>query len=279
MAYTHVQTFNPEILYAFDPLNEAGNYSKTHSHNFLEISILLEGEADYLVDGERQELGTGAVMLFNPGVKHAERQKEGTVSHQLHIGLTNLSLNGLPRNHFPNKRALLDLGCYADAFMEKAWRVTKEFNEQRSEYQLMGKGLILEMLGLLLRSLEDGSDNTLPQALSQTAVRQQHLVNHAVYYLENHHSEEITLEQLAQQLFVSPAHLSKIFKEATGVSPIHYLIHVRLKHAKELLKQEEWTIKEVAQAVGYQDAYHFSKLFKKYYGTAPSQVAKEQRPV
>ena len=134
--------------------------------------------------------------------------------------------------------------------MEKAWRVTKEFNEQRSEYQLMGKGLILEMLGLLLRSLEDGSDNTLPPALSQTAVRQQHLVNHAVYYLENHHSDEITLEQLAQQLFVSPAHLSKIFKEATGLSPIHYLIHVRLKHAKELLKQEEWTIKEVAQAVG-----------------------------
>ena len=84
---------------------------------------------------------------------------------------------------------------------------------------------------------------------------------------------------MAQQLFVSPAHLSKIFKEATGLSPIHYLIHVRLKHAKELLKQEEWTIKEVAQAVGYQDAYHFSKLFKKYYGTAPSQVAKEQRTV
>ncbi|MGA9519397.1 MAG: cupin domain-containing protein, partial [Trichococcus sp.] len=133
MAYTHVQTFNPEILYAFDPLSEAGNYSKTHSHNFLEISILLEGEADYLVDGIRQDLGTGTVMLFNPGVKHAERQKEGTFSHQLHIGLTNLSLNGLPRNHFPNKRALLDLGCYADAFMEKAWRVTKEFNEQRSE--------------------------------------------------------------------------------------------------------------------------------------------------
>lgn len=50
--------------------------------------------------------------------------------------------------------------------MEKAWRVTKEFNEQRNEYQLMGKGLILEMLGLLLRSLEDGSDNTVPSALS-----------------------------------------------------------------------------------------------------------------
>lgn len=77
MAYTHVQTFNPEILYAFDPFNESGNYSKTHSHNFLEISILLEGEADYLVDGTRQDLGKGAVMLFNPGVKHAERQKEG----------------------------------------------------------------------------------------------------------------------------------------------------------------------------------------------------------
>jgi hypothetical protein len=44
MAYTHVQTFNPEILYAFDPLNEAGNCSKTHSHNFWKSASCSKGK-------------------------------------------------------------------------------------------------------------------------------------------------------------------------------------------------------------------------------------------
>ncbi|WP_312729295.1 helix-turn-helix transcriptional regulator, partial [Enterococcus sp.] len=70
----------------------------------------------------------------------------------------------------------------------------------------------------------------------------------------------------------SPTYLSKIFKEATGVSPINYLIEIRLKRAKDMLKNDNLTIKEVASAVGYQDAYHFSKSFKKLYGVSPSGV-------
>ncbi|EGO8073496.1 helix-turn-helix transcriptional regulator, partial [Enterococcus faecalis] len=55
------------------------------------------------------------------------------------------------------------------------------------------------------------------------------------------------------------------------VGPINYLIQIRLNHAKELLKNDSLSVKEVAKTVGYEDAYHFSKLFKKYYGKSPSQ--------
>ena len=61
-------------------------------------------------------------------------------------------------------------------------------------------------------------------------------------------------------LYVTPTYLSKTFK-ATGVGPINYLIQIRLNHAKELLKNDS-SVKEVAKTVGYEDAYHFSKLFK-----------------
>lgn len=54
----------------------------------------------------------------------------------------------------------------------------------------------------------------------------------------------------------------KPLKAATGVGPINYLIQIRLNHAKELLKNDSLSVKEVAKTVGYEDAYHFSKLFK-----------------
>ncbi|WP_086347782.1 helix-turn-helix transcriptional regulator [Candidatus Enterococcus clewellii] len=273
MAYTNVQLFNPDILYAFDPWNDATHYSKKHAHEFMEISIILEGETDYVIEDEAIRLGPGRIMLFNPGVQHSESQAEGTYSHQLHIGINNVSLDGLPRNHFPNKKALIDLGEYHSQFLEKAWRLAQEFNDRRAEFQLMGKALVIEMLVLILRSLDQKREEIIPQTLSNSAKRKQNLVNQTIYFLENCYTEEITLEQLATTFYVSPTHLSKVFKEVTGSSPINYLIQIRLKHAKNLLESEAMTsIKEVAQTVGYEDAYHFSKLFKKYYGISPSKV-------
>ncbi|MBL1225907.1 helix-turn-helix transcriptional regulator [Enterococcus sp. BWR-S5] len=273
MAYTNVQLFNPDILYAFDPWNDGNHYSKRHTHEFMEISIILEGEADYVIEDERITLGPGRIMLFNPGVFHSESQADGSYSHQLHIGIGNISLDGLPRNHFPNKKALIDLGEYHSQFLEKAWRLAQEFNEQQEEFQLMGKALVIEMLVLILRSLNKKREEIIPQTLSNSAKRKQNLVNQTIYFLENCYTEEITLEQLAATFYVSPTHLSKVFKEITGSSPINYLIQIRLKHAKNLLESEAApSIKEVAQTVGYDDAYHFSKLFKKYYGVAPSKV-------
>ncbi|MDH6365854.1 AraC-like DNA-binding protein [Enterococcus sp. PF1-24] len=272
MTYTNVQTFNPDILYAFDPWNEAGHSSKYHAHEFMEISIILEGETDYRLEDEELRLGAGRIMLFNPGVYHSEQQPAHTYSHQLHIGINNISLDGLPRNHFPNKKALLDLGEYHSQFLDKAWHLAKEFNEQNEEFQLMGKALLIEMLVLILRSFSQRSNDLVDQTLSKSEKRKQNLVNQTIYYLENRYDQEITLEQLAEIFYVSPTHLSKVFKEVTGSSPINYLIQIRLKHAKTLLKNESASIKEVAQTVGYEDAYHFSKLFKKYYGVAPSKV-------
>lgn len=275
MSYANAQIFNPEIIYAFDPWNEQGNKSDIHTHDFLEISIVLEGQANYTIEEQEFQLNAGQIMLFNPGTHHGEEQRTGTYSHQLHIGLTNISLDGLKRNHLPTKKAILNLGEYQWEFLDKAWRLVKEYSEEQPEFQLMVKALIIEMLVLILRSLEKVQDNTVTLALSKNAKRKQYLVNHAIYYLENHHTQEITLEQLADTLHVSPTYLSKVFKESTGMSPINYLIQVRLKHAKELLANEQLTIREISQAVGYQDAYHFSKLFKKYYGVSPSQLAKK----
>ena len=54
--------------------------------------------------------------FFNPRTEHGEQQKAGTYSHQLHIGISNLYLEGLERNVFPNKSALLDLSHLHGAF-------------------------------------------------------------------------------------------------------------------------------------------------------------------
>lgn len=266
------KTFNPEILYVFDPWNYGARRGEEHHHDFLEISFILEGEVVYHVDQKVLTLNAGNLLLFNPGVDHWEEQLSETRSHQLHIGIKNVSLTGLARNVFPNNQAYLQLDRDLAEILSKAWQIIAELNEQKSEHNLMVKSLVTEILVLILRGLE--KRQPIQPLMSQTKIRQQKLVNHTVYYLENHYMEEITLEMLAKKLFVSPTFLSKIFKEAMGVSPINYLIKIRLERSKVLLTNEEMSVKEIAGFVGYSDALYFSKLFKKYYGESPTKLGK-----
>jgi len=71
-------------------------------------------------------------------------------------------------------------------------------------------------------------------------------------------------------MYLSPVYISKIFKEETGESPINHLIRIRLTKAQEMLNTGDVPIKVIARNVGYEDAYYFSKLYKKYYGIPPS---------
>lgn len=87
------------------------------------------------------------------------------------------------------------------------------------------------------------------------------------------YAEKISLDQIAENMYLSPFYISKIFKSETGDTPIRHLINIRLERAKEILEKGECnSIQEVAAKAGYEDAYHFSKLFKKKYNVPPSKV-------
>ncbi len=106
-----------------------------------------------------------------------------------------------------------------------------------------------------------------------------YVVNQIVTYLDTHYSEKISLDRIAQNMYLSPVYISKIFKEETGESPINYLIKIRLEKAKDMLSSPTPnSIKKIANDVGYEDAYHFSKLFKKYYGISPLYYRKRLLP-
>lgn len=269
------QTFNPEILYLFDACCDEDSVGNYHAHDFLEISLVLEGESEYFFeDLPKTTIRAGQVLLFNPGYHHTERHIKQT-SHQLHIGIKNFTLQGLPRDTFPHKSPILNLGRHQQNVLQIAWRLLEELYQDAPETQVLRKILISEMLVHILRGLDDTNERQ-PTSLTSRQQRQQKIVDETIYFLENHFTEEISLEQLAQAQFVSPAYLSRLFKDIVGESPINYLIKLRLSEAEHLIKTTTLSIKQIAQATGYQDAYHFSKSFKKQFGIAPSSLSEKK---
>ncbi len=88
-------------------------------------------------------------------------------------------------------------------------------------------------------------------------------------YIESHFHERIHLRQLAEIACMSVPYFCAGFKKYFGFSAIEYLVLLRMQHASFLLRDVNMNITEVAEAVGYDDIYYFSRLFKKHHGASP----------
>lgn len=93
-------------------------------------------------------------------------------------------------------------------------------------------------------------------------------------YIDRHYMEKVSLEQLAQIACYSSKHLSKCFRDTTGLSPIRYLNTVRIERAKYLLQYSDESIGRIMEKCGFTDAAYFSRIFKKTLGYSP-QVFRE----
>ncbi len=102
------------------------------------------------------------------------------------------------------------------------------------------------------------------------------VVNSAIRYMEEHYMDEITLEEIARYVGVSPQHFSKTFKDENGINYIDWLTNLRIDIAKRLLAEGKSTIKEICYMVGYNDPNYFSRIFRKIIGTSPTEFARGQ---
>jgi two-component system response regulator YesN len=101
-----------------------------------------------------------------------------------------------------------------------------------------------------------------------------HIVKATREYLENHYADDISLEDMASQVNISPQYFSKLIKKTTGFNFIDWLSMLRVRKAKELLTDSSLTVKEVCFMVGYKDPNYFSRIFKKRIGITPSEYVK-----
>jgi two-component system response regulator YesN len=127
------------------------------------------------------------------------------------------------------------------------------------------------ILSDLMAFMESFLKNTASQI---SAVRQNtpiHYIDATMNFIERRYMEDITLQMLAEELFVNYSYLSRLIKKETGRNFSDVLWEHRINIAKEKLSTTSMKHYEVAYAVGFKDAAHFSQLFKKMTGKTPSE--------
>lgn len=138
------------------------------------------------------------------------------------------------------------------------WRLYEELTRHHHPDSVILKNVFHNWLRELMRDVNEGVSPFVPEKIR--GVKQ---------YLDQHACRPVTLQLLAEKSDISVPHLCAEFRRCYGDSPINYLIGLRLKQARYLLLDRGLSIGEIASRVGYDDIYHFSKLFKKHFGVSP----------
>ena len=100
------------------------------------------------------------------------------------------------------------------------------------------------------------------------------LIDNVISEIREHYMEDISLTSLASKYNVSMGRLSEMIKEHLKVNFSDYIASLRIQRAKELLRDESLSIQEIAEIVGYNDYFYFTKVFKKVEGISPSKYRK-----
>lgn len=158
--------------------------------------------------------------------------------------------------------------CFHPKKSENYRRLLQELYQIASTEDHVRDMKIFEKLTSLLTLLMEESWH--PESSRNNAPKRQNL-QHIKEYLDQHYTEKISLDELAERFFINKFYLTRIFKEQFGTSINNYLLKIRITHAKQLLRFTDQTIETISSECGIKDANYFSRMFKKIEGISPGE--------
>ena len=255
-------------------------YFEGEQHNFWEFVYVDKGEVDVLAGGRELRLGRGSLLIHPPGEFHALR---ATGSSAPNLVVASFFCEGdalarLGEGPYPMgeaERALIGgIGAEAErAFATPLDDPTTTALERRPDAPLGAEQLVAAyMEELLIRLLRAGAPEPRgagpmePQSRNEVFLR-------VDAYLAERLSQTLTLDRICRDNLVGRSRLQQIFHAETGGGVMEYFGRRKIEAAKEMIRRDDGNFTEIANRLGYQSIYYFSRHFKKVTGMTPSEYA------
>jgi AraC-like DNA-binding protein/ligand-binding sensor protein len=158
-------------------------------------------------------------------------------------------------------KLLAEWGMAADeAKLREAYFETRVLTPRQHES-------IVKLLAIFAEHLSMASN----QIVLQEQNAEPPVIARAKQFITEHHTEDLSLEQVAKSVNTSKFYFCKLFKKATGINFTDYVARVRTERAKNLLLNPNLRVSEIAYEVGFQSLTHFNRVFKRILGRSPSE--------
>lgn len=273
-------------FFDFDTRSNSRHMEFEHFHSYYEIHILLSSNALHFIKGIPYHIQMNDFVLLPPSLLHKTSYPEGEVSKRLVITFM-YRKDGygfadsyeeilapfhapLPIYRFPDEQQSVLAGLINQIVELSRLAGTQELT---GAYELTLHSIFTEFL-FCLNLFRD-----------KNIYRKEHVedtVSERIYavsnYIHTHYMEELTLDDLAKEAWMSPYYLSHQLKRVTGYTITHYVQLVRIRNCQFLLINSRKKITEIAADCGFTSFSQFNRVFRKFCGESPSDYRKSRFP-
>jgi len=235
-------------------------HSVPHTHKHMEIFYVIGGKGQFLICGEHYPVSANNLVIINPDVPHTELSINSQPLEYIVLGIEGIELATVGKSdaqfnildHFES----VDIsGCLRN--------ILRETEQKNPGYKDVCQAYMEILIIRLMRSTSLAATAE-PQAVSgnrQCAAARR--------YIELHFKEALTLDQIAEEVHVNKYYLSHTFKQEYGISPINYMIRLRIDESKYLLSETDLSLSQIAQLLGFSSLSYFSQVFRRTQATSP----------
>lgn len=241
-----------------------------HSHHFTEMFYVLQGQGTFIIDNESFEVQENDLVIINPNVQHIEAQRKDETFEYISLGMDGLVFTNQESINFAQKYTLLNYDNDRNELLTYLFAILEEIKRKDANYEFVCQNLLEVFVVNLIRRAN--------KYLSAFAAKRTNKeCNFIKEYIDQHYSEELSLESLAELTYINKFYLAHAFKKTIGISPINYMIQKRIDEAKELLETTNYSISRISDIVGFSSQSYFSQVFQKNMQMSPNQYRKSKR--
>lgn len=251
--------------------------SYEHYHNYCELYYLKTGKCIYTIKGMEYQLKAGDFLIIAPGEPHFTRYEGQTSCERVVFCCQKTAFPKEFQENFPEVIDILDKSCKITLEHKKQCetdsliqRILQE-NNLKDEYSSETIRYLLLCLFLTLK--RDG------HFMVKTKIKETYskAINEAVEYITRNFSLPITLEDVAQQVGLSPTYFSKKFHLTTGSTFKKYLNEIRILQARQMLLTTDDSITKIALSCGFNSSNYFKDIFRRRMGISPRTYRKKSK--
>ncbi len=241
-----------------------------HYHEFYKLLFLRSGSGGYTVEGQRYTLEAGDVVLIGSQCVHRPEFEPGILYERVIIYISPQFLE----EHSTEDCRLAELFDGKNGHVlhlgnpEPIWALSdaleQELSADRYGRNLLSNSLLLQLFIALARSIQNPETRFI-SPLTPADSRIAELLR----YIDAHLAEELSIDHLAEQLYLSKYHMMRLFRQETGQSIHSYLQQRRLLHAADLIRQGISATESCFRS-GFGSYSSFTRAYAKHFGTTPT---------